>query len=127
MLNKSMNCLVLPTVLVAFFIEALFPPKRMNYRKSSKRPFPPHFLKIILQFSRQKCVISRQKCECLLWRDFYPTPLIPLFVRPSQKDRIVLANAYTMLTSSPTHKEVKMMMIMYIRCNHHHDDYHHHL
>ena len=46
----------------------------------------------------------------------YPTPRISLSVRPSvtEKDRIVLANAYTMRTSSPMHKEVKMMMmIMY--------------
>ena len=33
----------------------------------------------------------------------HPTPRIALFVRPSvtEKDRIVLANAYTMQTSSP--------------------------
>ena len=39
-------------------------PKRMKLRKSSKRPLnpPPHFRKIILRISRQKCV-------CSLWRD----------------------------------------------------------
>ena len=39
-------------------------PQRMNFRKSSKRPLtpPPHFRKIMLRFSRQKCV-------CSLWRD----------------------------------------------------------
>ena len=52
-------------------------------------------------------------------------------VRPSvtEKDRIVLANEYTMRTSSPMYDAVKMMMmlIIYVRCDHHHDDYHHHL
>ena len=39
-------------------------PKRMKLRKSSKRLLtpPPHFRKIILRISRQKCV-------CSLWRD----------------------------------------------------------
>ena len=48
-------------------------PKRMIFRKSSKRPLtpPPHFRKIILRISRQKCVISRQKCVCSFWRDCY--------------------------------------------------------
>ena len=32
------------------------PPKRMNFRKNSKRPLtPPHFRKIILRISRQNC------------------------------------------------------------------------
>ena len=43
-----------------------------------------------------------------------PTPRIPLFVRPSvtEKDRIVLANEYTMRTSSPMYDAVKMMMFI---------------
>ena len=61
----------------------------------------------------------------------HPTPRIPLFVGPSvtEKDRIVLANEYTMRTSSPMYDAVKMMMmlIIYVRCDHHHDDYHQHL
>ena len=44
------------------------PPKRMNFRKNSKRLLtplpPPHFWKIILRILRQKCV-------CSLWRDCY--------------------------------------------------------
>ena len=48
-------------------------PKRMNFRKSSERPFTPHphFRKIMLRILRQKCVILRQKCVCSLWRDCY--------------------------------------------------------
>ena len=80
---------------------------------------------------------------------YNPTPRIPLFVgwlvRPSvtKKYRIVLANAYTMRTSSPMYDAVKMMMIitiMYdamimmmkiiiicVQCDDHHDNDHHHL
>ena len=60
-----------------------------------------------------------------------PCPSLRPSVRPSvtEKDRIVLANEYTMPTSSPMYDAVKMMMIIiiYVRCDHHHDDYHHHL
>ena len=39
--------------------------KWMNFRKSFKLPLtPPHFWKIILRISRQKCV-------CSLWLDCY--------------------------------------------------------
>ena len=43
----------------SFFFETkgrMAPPKRMNFRKNSKRPLtPPHFWKIILRISRQNC------------------------------------------------------------------------
>ena len=63
----------------------------------------------------------------------HPTPRIPLFVGWSvgplpKKYRIVLANAYTMRTSSLMYDAIIMMTIIIIcvRCDHDDDDDHHH-
>ena len=58
-------------------------PKRMNFRKSSKRPLtpPPHFRKVMLRISRQKCDKSATKVRMFIWRASVSSGQMDIFLQ----------------------------------------------